>query len=178
MLCTFLYTGEQLSANPMQLVGRPKLARPLPKDLPRTSVEALLDAVAKGRESKRQTDWAERDLAIILTALLAGVRADELRQANIRYIRKTDGPAAVIHVKGKGGKERGVPIEAELLAVVDAYLDTRTRRFAGSTKRKTTAPGPMSHMSLPNSSHCHHARVQPEVPADGCRCRHFPGGRV
>jgi integrase/recombinase XerC len=29
VLCTFLYTDEQLAANPMQLVGRPKLAKPL-----------------------------------------------------------------------------------------------------------------------------------------------------
>ena len=42
VLCTFLYTGEQLAANPMQLVGRPKLAKALPKALPRTAVEALL----------------------------------------------------------------------------------------------------------------------------------------
>jgi hypothetical protein len=41
VLCTFLCTGEQLSANPMQLVGRPKLAKPLPKALPRTAIEAL-----------------------------------------------------------------------------------------------------------------------------------------
>ena len=54
----------------MQLVGRPKLAKPLPKALPRSAVEALLDTIAPDRESKRQTDWAERDLALILTALL------------------------------------------------------------------------------------------------------------
>ena len=35
VLCTFLYTGEELAANPMPLVGRPKLAKPLPKALPR-----------------------------------------------------------------------------------------------------------------------------------------------
>ena len=75
VLCTFLYTGEQLAANPMQLVGRPKLAKALPKALPRTAVEALLETVAQDRDSKRQTDWAERDLAIILTALLAGLSA-------------------------------------------------------------------------------------------------------
>jgi site-specific recombinase XerC len=34
VLCTFLYTGEQLAANPMQLVGRPKLGRPLPQGPP------------------------------------------------------------------------------------------------------------------------------------------------
>jgi integrase/recombinase XerC len=27
VLCTFLYTNEQLGANPMQLIGRPKLAK-------------------------------------------------------------------------------------------------------------------------------------------------------
>jgi len=84
VLCTFLYTGEQLAANPMQLVGRPKLAKALPKALPGTAVEALLETVAQDRDSKRQTDWAERDLAIILTSLLAGLRADELRQAALR----------------------------------------------------------------------------------------------
>jgi len=47
VLCTFLYTNEQLAANPMQLVGRPKLKKPLPRALHRTAVEALLDAVAQ-----------------------------------------------------------------------------------------------------------------------------------
>jgi integrase/recombinase XerC len=47
VLCTFLYTSEQLAANPIQLVGRPKLARPLPKALPRTAVEALLETARK-----------------------------------------------------------------------------------------------------------------------------------
>jgi hypothetical protein len=88
----------------MQLVGRPKLARPLPKALPRTSVEVLLDTVARDLDSKHQTDWAERDLALVLTAVLAGLRADELRQANVGDIRTTDDGAAVIHVKGKGGR--------------------------------------------------------------------------
>ena len=47
VLCTFLYTGERLVANPMQLVGQPRLAKPLPKALPRTAVEALLEAVTR-----------------------------------------------------------------------------------------------------------------------------------
>jgi integrase/recombinase XerC len=130
-------TGEQLAANPMQLVGRPKLGRPLPKALPRTAVEALLETVAQDRNSKRQTDWAERDLALILTALLAGLRADELRQADIGDIRTTDDGAAVIHVKGKGGKERSVPIEAEMLSVLETYLVSRASRFPGATKPKS-----------------------------------------
>jgi integrase/recombinase XerC len=136
VLCTFLYTGEHLAANPMQLVGRPKLAKALPKALPRTAVEALLETVAHDRDSKHRTDWAERDLAIILTALLAGLRAEELRQANVGDIRTTDDGAAVIHVKGKGGKERSVPIEAELLSVIETYLEGRAVRFPDADKRR------------------------------------------
>ena len=52
-------------------------------------------------------------------------------------IRTTDDGAAVLHVRGKGGKERSVPIEAELLAVIEAYLTSRAARFPPlqSTKR-------------------------------------------
>lgn len=139
VLCTFLYTGEQLAANPMQLVGRPKLAKALPKALPRTAVEALLETVAQDRDSTRQTDWAERDLAIILTALLAGLRAQELHGADVGDVRTTDDGAAVIHVRGKGGKERSIPIEAELLSVIQTYLDSRAARFPESEKRGATA---------------------------------------
>jgi len=139
VLCTFLYTGEQLAANPMQLVGRPKLAKALPKALPRTAVEALLETVAQDHDSKRRTDWAERDLAIILTALLAGLRAEELRGTNIGDIRTTDDGAAIIHVKGKGGKERSVPIEAELLVVIETYLDSRALRFPDAETRRATS---------------------------------------
>jgi integrase len=49
-----------------------------------------LETVAQDRYSKRQTDWAERDLALILTALLAGLRAEELCQADVGDIRTTD----------------------------------------------------------------------------------------
>ena len=47
----------------------------------------------------------ERDRALILTALLAGLRADELVRANVGDLRRShDG--AVIHVRGKGKDRR------------------------------------------------------------------------
>ena len=73
-----LYSGEQMAANPMPLVGRPKLPNSLPKALPPTAIHALLGTVASDHDSKRQTDWPERDLALILTPLLAGLRADSI----------------------------------------------------------------------------------------------------
>lgn len=135
VLCTFLYTAEQLDANPMPLVGRPKLAKTLPKSLPRTAVNTLLEAVAQDVDSKRETDWTERDLALILTGLLAGLRADEMRVLDIGDIRTVDDGGALFHVRGKGGKERSIPVEAPLLAVIENYLDSRATRCANSVKR-------------------------------------------
>jgi site-specific recombinase XerD len=135
VLCTFLYTGEELPANPMPLVGRPKLAKALPKALPRPAVEAIIETVRADEGSTRRTAWPERDLALILTALLAGLRADELLNSDIGDIRTTHDGAGVIHVHGKGGRERAVPVERELLAVIESYLDSRVTRFPDATKR-------------------------------------------
>src|SRR3954469_18109006 len=68
VLCTFLYTSELIAANPMPLVGRPKIAKTLPKALPPGSVAALLSTLAAEPE-RRRSDWTERDQALILTSL-------------------------------------------------------------------------------------------------------------
>ena len=168
MLCTFLYTGELLAANPMQLVGRPKLAKPLPKALPRTAVEALLETVAHDRGSQRQINWAEGDFAIILTALLAGLRAEELRQTDIGDIRTTDDGSAVIHVKGKGGKDRSVPIEAELLSVIETYLDSRAIRSPAIQSARSMAWAP-PYRAGPGDPRCLSAAATANgLPAEHC----------
>ena len=123
-----MYTLELIAANPMSLVGRPKPATTLPKALPTDSVIALLAALASDPEPRRRRDWIERDRAPILTGLLAGLRADELLRANIGDIRRTD-DGAVVHVRGKGGKDRRIPIESALVEALEIYLDSRTIRF-------------------------------------------------
>lgn len=140
VLCTYLYTADRLVANPMPLVGKPKVPKTLPKALPRNAIASLLTAVARPAGKPRRTDWPERDLAIILTALLAGLRLSELVQLNIDDIRTVDDGSAVIHVKGKGGKERSVPVEARLLSVIEAYLASRATRIPDNRTKSPSAP--------------------------------------
>lgn len=135
-LCRFLFSAELLTANPMQLVGRPKLAKTLPKSLPRPAVEALLNAIGAPAEVKRRSEWPERDHAIILTGLLAGLRAQEMRDANIGDLRVTDNHGAVIQVCGKGTKDRNVPIEQALTEVLNEYLTSRAARFPEAARRR------------------------------------------
>ena len=139
VLCTFLFTAELIASNPMPMVGRPKLAKTLPKALAADAVAALLTALSADPSPRRRTDWMQRDRALILTALLAGLRADELVRANVGDLRRTD-DGAVIHVRGKGGKDRRIPIEPALVDILERYLDTRAARFPAAAKRHSS-PG-------------------------------------
>jgi len=140
VLCAFLYTSDLIPANPMPLVGRPKIAKTPPKGLPPTSVHALLAAVDSESE-RRASDWMERDRALILTSLLAGLRADELLRANVGDVRRRE-DGAIIQVRGKGGKDRSIPVELALVEVLVEYLDSRAVRFPAPARgRSSTVSG-------------------------------------
>jgi site-specific recombinase XerD len=139
-LCDFLFRGELIALNPMSLVGRPKPPKSLPKGLGGETVSGLLRAIDHDGGPPRRSDWAERDRAIVLMAVLAGLRADELVRADVGDIRST-GEGGVIHVRGKGNKDRGIPVEQALIRELDVYLDSRAARFPGSTKRRPSKGG-------------------------------------
>jgi site-specific recombinase XerC len=135
-LCSFLQTSELLQSNPMPLVGRPKLPKPLPKGFGAETVAGLLAAIDSDGGSRRRSDWPERDRALVLTGVLAGLRADEIIGANVGDIRLTE-DGGVIHVRGKGNKDRRIPVEQSLLEVLKRYLDSRSARFPGKTEGRT-----------------------------------------
>jgi integrase/recombinase XerC len=58
--------------------------------LPAGSVAALLARLNTDPQPRRRSDWVERDRALILSALLAGLRADELLRANVGDLRGRD----------------------------------------------------------------------------------------
>ena len=72
---------------------------------------------------------------LILTALLAGLRADELVRANVGDLRRTDG-GAVIHVRGKGVKDRR----------------TRSSRRWSTSSSAISKPGPAASPPRPNGA--------------------------
>ncbi|AFM20257.1 site-specific recombinase XerD (plasmid) [Mycolicibacterium chubuense NBB4] len=90
-LCNCLFTAEVIEANPVPLIGRPKVPKTLPKSYPAHAITDLIAAIDSDYGSTRASDWAERDRAIVFTSLLAGLRADELLNANVGDIRRADG---------------------------------------------------------------------------------------
>jgi site-specific recombinase XerD len=139
VLCTYLFTSELIASNAMPHVGRPRVPKILPKALPNNAVASRLSPLSAEPE-QRSSDWIERDRALILTALLEGLRADELARANIGDVRPIE-DGAVVHVRGKGEKDRRIPIEAPMVMVLTMYLDSRAARVPATIKKRSPHRG-------------------------------------
>lgn len=129
-LFTFLVAEGVVPGNPMAAVEKPRVPRSRPKSITGDdSVRLLLETAARGRRTARHP-WPERDLAIVVTLITCGLRLAELLSLTIRSL---DGPPGerVIGVRGKGNKERTVPLEPEVEAVIQTYLESRQRQFPG-----------------------------------------------
>ncbi|MGH1502985.1 MAG: tyrosine-type recombinase/integrase [Acidimicrobiales bacterium] len=129
-LFTFLVAEGALPGNPMAAVEKPRVPKSRPKAITGDdSVRRLLAAAATEGPTVRNP-WPERDLAVVVTLITCGLRLSELLDLTIRSM---DGPAGerVLGVRGKGRKERTVPLEPEVEAIIQGYLESRLRRFPG-----------------------------------------------
>ncbi|QRY64369.1 site-specific tyrosine recombinase XerD [Gordonia sp. PDNC005] len=95
-------------------VRPPKAPRRLPKSLPVDDVLAILDA-AGASEGPR----ALRDRALLELLYSCGARISEVTSLDVDDI---DVEHRAVVLRGKGGKERIVPVGRPALAAVDAYL--------------------------------------------------------
>lgn len=126
--CTFLVAEDALTGNPMGGVQRPRPDRTGPKPLRGEGTpELLIDAVAAGRRGSRDP-WPERDLAVVATLLVTGIRSAELLGLRVGDLAGRAGDER-LHVLGKGNAERSVPVEGVLGDVLRAYLTSRAQRF-------------------------------------------------
>lgn len=123
--------------DPTQLLDSPRLPRSLPKYLSEAEVDALL-AAARARPLAQ---------ALLATAALEMLYATGLRISELLAMPRTAlaGDAAVLIIKGKGGKERLVPLSdaaREAAATLVAARKTPHRwLFAGKGARAITRQG-------------------------------------
>lgn len=136
-LFTFAVAEQILPGNPMAAIDKPRVPKSRPKSITGDdSVERLLRLAAAGRSGARDP-WPERDFAVIVTLLTCGLRLSELLSLTLQSI---DGPPGdrVIGVRGKGNKERTVPLEPEVESILAEYLESRLRRFPGRLDPKAS----------------------------------------
>ncbi|QNN24625.1 tyrosine recombinase XerC [Planctomycetales bacterium ZRK34] len=119
----FLHRRGMVPANPMLMIRTPKQAKRLPKAMTVEQVEQLLGAPDDG------ATLGARDRAILETLYSTGVRVSELVDLNRQHLDEI-GEALVI--RGKGKKERIVPLGTHAHAAITRYLEIlgRDTRFA------------------------------------------------
>ena len=120
----FLVRRGRLEASPVSVVRTPRQDRPLPECLDLREVEALLAA------PDESTFGGLRDRALLETIYSAGLRVSELVGLNLEDL---DGLSGVLRIRGKGKKERLVPLGSKATDAIDAYCVRRGSAF-GTTR--------------------------------------------
>ena len=108
----FLLEEETLEVDVARDVKPPKLPSRLPKALPIDSVTALLEAT--GGDDPQSL----RDRALLELLYATGARVSEAVSLNVDDVFDED----IVRLRGKGNKERIVPVGSYARAALDAYL--------------------------------------------------------
>ncbi|MDO8353634.1 MAG: site-specific tyrosine recombinase XerD, partial [Aestuariivirga sp.] len=129
----FIHGEGLVSANQAAIVESPKAGRPLPKTLSTQDIDLLLaEAKARVLRAEGKARFKAERLHCLLELLAAtGLRVSELVGLTVRAVTADD---AFLAIKGKGGRERLVPVSDRARSVLQAYLKTLTLREAAETK--------------------------------------------
>jgi len=114
--------------NPVEGIRAPKTSKPLPKAL---GVDAAVQLAAFVNAAA--DPWEEaRDAAMTELLYSSGLRVSELAHLDVQAgagLGWLDLQAGLVHVTGKGGKRRSVPVGAPAKAALQRWLALRASRF-------------------------------------------------
>jgi len=114
----FKYLRRQkiIEGNPALVLITPKVGKRLPSFLDEESVQQLLSI------PDRSTPNGKRDAAILELFYSTGMRLSELINLNVSDLKQEEG---LIKVRGKGRKERIVPVGRKALSAINDYLQEK-----------------------------------------------------
>lgn len=122
----FLYSENEIKINPALNIQSPKQQKPLPKFLSEQEIRQLIEAAA------RKQDPAHRRIAVMLELMYAcGLRVSELvsmPENSINFDKKQ------LLIRGKGSKERLIPVAGQALEQVQDYLTYRDYFLKGGRR--------------------------------------------
>lgn len=121
-LYQYLLRENKIAVDPSLQIESPKLGRPLPNTLTEQQVEKLLTA------PDINTLEGFRDKVMLEVLYATGLRVTELISLTIGQVNMRQG---LVRVKGKGNKERLVPLGEEALDWLSRYKNTRKSLLKG-----------------------------------------------
>lgn len=149
-LFKFLHQRGRVPSNPAAQVRSPRLGQRLPQVLTKDEAERLMESPDSNDGAR-----AARDQAILETLYSTGARVSELVGMNWNDL---SWDAGMVRLRGKGKKERLVPIGQVALDAIQRYLavslcvrtDVHVAEPASSSKRtKSTAARPEPRSDVP-----------------------------
>lgn len=120
----FLQQDGYIKGNPASSLSTPRIDKKLPKFLSEKEVGSLL-------EISPETLLDYRDKALLEVLYSTGIRVTELVNLDIDDV---DFIGGIIKVKGKGSKERLVPIGDKALVSIREYLEERSKNGIPTNK--------------------------------------------
>ena len=142
-LYRYLVQDAAVSRDPTELIERPRASRPLPKTLSREATITLVEGPDVG------TVRGLRDRALLEVLYATGMRASECLGLRLEDANLT---AGYVVCMGKGRKQRLVPLGAEAIVWIRAYLDRarpqHTRGHDGGRLFVNPRGRPLSRQSL------------------------------
>jgi integrase/recombinase XerC len=122
----YLHREGLVDQNPARAVSNPKQERRLPTVL--TVDEAIRLVQSQGDEHRDFRDGL-RNRAVLETLYSTGIRLSELVSLDLADIEEGEG---IVRVKGKGRKERIVPIGSRALEAISAYRGRLKKSGSGA----------------------------------------------
>lgn len=136
----WLARNGHIEQNPAKLVATPKLPKHLPRVPGIEQVNQVLDGLGAVRSRKSEetteeagaeTAWPERDRVILELLYGCGIRNAELVGLNLDDIQWSN---ECLLVRGKGRKERLVPLGDAAAAALREYLPCRSQKLTAAKK--------------------------------------------
>jgi integrase/recombinase XerC len=112
-----------IAQDPARAIPFPRLPKRLPRTLPANDLKEALDRLAAADDRS-----APRDRALLELAYSSGLRLSELVGLNRGDV---DRGAGLVRVRGKGRRERIVPVGDGALRSLEGYLAARPRTVRG-----------------------------------------------
>ncbi|MFA4853939.1 MAG: tyrosine recombinase XerC [Candidatus Omnitrophota bacterium] len=137
----FLSREGYIKTNPILMLSSPKLDKHLPSFMTEEEVKKLIESAF----AKNQNDLSGlRDRAILEAFYSSGLRISEVVGLNLDDV---DFIGGVLKIRGKGKKERVVPVGEAALTAIKNYLDKRNKQtdaiFLNKNSRRITTRGVM-----------------------------------
>lgn len=125
-LFRFAFTEGWRNDDPAAQIRGPKRGKYLPNTLSESDVDALLDAARNSPQN------GVRNSCLLELLYATGMRATELVSLPVAAVR---GDPRMILIRGKGGRERMVPLSPPAREVLVEWLEIRDAELAKSRKK-------------------------------------------